>query len=214
MLLMEGITVVDLTESQDERKVREEEQEEVKMFYEVDLERVFGSQSTAPELITRMRKNTTDAYLTVLADRASLLDALTRRIGTGQVMGKGPGDEYAALMGAQNIVDYTTSFTNMGFTLTENSKNPRILKNIFCMMMNIMYDEIIRRLVYGGSDARRLMIANGIPEDNFMRNLNRVEQVEPIHEEIQDMKESKEFSFPTVGSGFYFVVSVLYRMNS
>ena len=50
-MFMEGITVVDLTEIQDERQVREEEQAEVEMFFEVDLERVFGSQSTAPEVI-------------------------------------------------------------------------------------------------------------------------------------------------------------------
>ncbi|KAI7869642.1 uncharacterized protein EV154DRAFT_487947 [Mucor mucedo] len=146
------MTVVELRKSQEERQVREEEQAEVEMFFEVDLERVFGSQITALEvielsddnvmddaemrfvtikLVTIMRKNTTDAYFSVLADRAALLDTVTTRIGTK--------DAFETLLQADNLQMFTSYLNQLQATLTVRKSAGYVMTNILCCSNELLY---------------------------------------------------------------------------
>lgn len=129
------------------------------------------------EVMTRrLIRHDTERYLTRLTERSNTISNMIR--------GNGPGDQLIDMMRSRNIGQYTTSLINMCFVLNDNTSNTRVLKNIFCMMMRVMYNEFTRRLVQGGLAARRLMIQNGIPKILFTANLNRGDRVERVHEEL------------------------------
>ncbi|KAI7869641.1 uncharacterized protein EV154DRAFT_487946 [Mucor mucedo] len=129
------------------------------------------------EVMTRrLIRHDTERYLTRLTKCSNIISNMIR--------GNGPGNQFNDMMRSRNIGQYTTLLINMCFVMNDNTSNTRVLKNIFCMMMRVMYNEFTRRLVLGGLAARRLMIQNGIPGLSFTANLNRGDRVERVHEEV------------------------------